>query len=38
LEDDAEAAMNGLKGRYYAGKLIMPEFSPVTDFRESRCR
>ena len=25
-------------GRYYSGKVITPEFSPVTDFRESRCR
>lgn len=37
-EDDAESALKGLNGRYYAGKLIIPEFSPVTDFRESLCR
>jgi hypothetical protein len=24
--------------RYYAGRLIRAEFSPVTDFREARCR
>eukprot|EP00887_Chlorella_sp_A99_P001856 scaffold19.g1856.t1 len=28
----------GLQGRYYAGKPIVVEFSPVTDFRESTCR
>lgn len=25
-------------GRYYAGRLLEVEFSPVTDFREARCR
>jgi splicing factor U2AF subunit len=37
-EDQAHAAMQGLLGRYYAGKVIMAEFSPVTDFREAKCR
>jgi len=37
-EEDAEKCLNGIKGRYYAGKQIFPEFSPVTDFREARCR
>jgi splicing factor U2AF subunit len=37
-EDQAQAAMQGLLGRYYAGKVIMAEFSPVTDFREAKCR
>lgn len=27
-----------MTGRYYAGRLVAPEFSPVTDFREARCR
>ncbi len=31
-------ALNALNGRFYAGRLIMAEYSPVTDFRESRCR
>ena len=31
-------AMDSLNGRYYAGKVIMAEFSPVTDFREAKCR
>jgi len=37
-EDDAEKCLKALSGRYYAGRLIMPEYSPVTDFREARCR
>lgn len=37
-EDQAHAAMSGLLGRYYAGKVIAAEFSPVTDFREAKCR
>lgn len=37
-EEDTAKALNALKGRYYAGKLIVPEYSPVTNFREARCR
>ncbi len=37
-EDDAEKCLQGLNGRYYGGKLVTPEYSPVTDFRESLCR
>jgi splicing factor U2AF subunit len=37
-EDDAAKAMKGLTGRYYAGKLIIPEYSPVTNFRDAKCR
>ena len=37
-EEAAARALQGLQGRYYAGKPIMVEFSPVTDFRESTCR
>ncbi|KAL0482546.1 splicing factor U2AF 35 kDa subunit [Acrasis kona] len=37
-EEDAQAAMEQLKGRFYAGRILTPEFSPVTDFREARCR
>jgi splicing factor U2AF subunit len=37
-EDAAEGCIKGLTGRYYAGKVIIPEYSPVTDFREARCR
>jgi splicing factor U2AF 35 kDa subunit len=34
-EDDAERAMRALNGKYYSNRLILCEFSPVTDFRES---
>eukprot|EP01004_Peranema_trichophorum_P009340 NODE_8085_length_712_cov_34.220713_g7466_i0.p1 GENE.NODE_8085_length_712_cov_34.220713_g7466_i0~~NODE_8085_length_712_cov_34.220713_g7466_i0.p1 ORF type:complete len:234 (+),score=32.56 NODE_8085_length_712_cov_34.220713_g7466_i0:51-704(+) len=37
-EDDAERALKGLAGRYYAGRLLLPEFSPVTDFKDACCR
>lgn len=37
-EDQANGAFNGLNGRFYAGKVITMEFSPVTDFREAKCR
>ena len=37
-DEDAERAVQRLTGRYYAGKIIKAEFSPVTDFREARCR
>jgi len=37
-EEDAEKCLKTMSGRYYAGRLIMPEYSPVTDFREARCR
>jgi splicing factor U2AF subunit len=37
-EEEAESAIKNLNGRYYSGKQIIGEYSPVTDFRESRCR
>lgn len=37
-EDDAAVALRRLTGRCYGGRLIEAEFSPVTDFREARCR
>ena len=27
-----------MKNRFYGGKLVQCEFSPVQDFREARCR
>ena len=30
--------MKGLNGRYYQKRVILAEFSPVTDFREAKCR
>lgn len=37
-EESAAKALANLQGRYYAGRPIMVEFSPVTDFREATCR
>jgi splicing factor U2AF subunit len=37
-EEDAENAARNLNGRYYGGRVISCEFSPVTDFGEARCR
>mmetsp|Transcript_15513 Transcript_15513/g.26281 ORF Transcript_15513/g.26281 Transcript_15513/m.26281 type:complete len:277 (-) Transcript_15513:61-891(-) len=37
-EEMASDALQVLQGRYYDGRLLQVEFSPVTDFREARCR
>ncbi|KAK9723600.1 hypothetical protein RND81_05G011000 [Saponaria officinalis] len=37
-EDQAAAALHALQGRYYSGRPIIADFSPVTDFREATCR
>jgi splicing factor U2AF 35 kDa subunit len=37
-EEEAADAMEKIQGRYYDGILIQCEYSPVTDFREARCR
>lgn len=37
-EDQAANAFSGLNGRFYAGRVILAEYSPVTDFREAKCR
>jgi splicing factor U2AF subunit len=37
-EEHAEAALSALNGRFYAGRVLSCEYSPVTDFREARCR
>jgi splicing factor U2AF subunit len=37
-EADAESALLGLNGRYYSGRPLTVEYSPVTDFKEARCR
>ncbi|KAJ0980464.1 hypothetical protein J5N97_008719 [Dioscorea zingiberensis] len=37
-EDQAAAALNALQGRFYSGRPIIADFSPVTDFREATCR
>lgn len=37
-EEEATDCLQVMHGRYYNGTLIMAEYSPVTDFREARCR
>eukprot|EP01080_Neovahlkampfia_damariscottae_P007080 gene7080-11243_t len=37
-EQDAKAALTALAGRFYGGRTLVPEFSPVTDFKEARCK
>ena len=37
-EESAAKALQALQGRFYAGRPILAEFSPVTDFREATCR
>ena len=37
-EEAAEKALMALNGRFYGGRPLVCEFSPVTDFREARCR
>eukprot|EP01060_Flectonema_neradi_P004917 TRINITY_DN1324_c1_g1_i2.p2 TRINITY_DN1324_c1_g1~~TRINITY_DN1324_c1_g1_i2.p2 ORF type:complete len:182 (+),score=32.58 TRINITY_DN1324_c1_g1_i2:441-986(+) len=37
-EEDAENAHKNLTGRFYGGRMLMPEYVPVTDFHESSCR
>ena len=35
-EEEASDALMGLSGRYYDGRQLQVEFSPVTDFREGK--
>lgn len=37
-EEAAQAALNAMQGRWYAGRPVKAEFSPVTDFKEGKCR
>ena len=37
-EEEAADALNIMSGRFYDGKQMSVEYSPVTDFREARCR
>ncbi|KAL5763848.1 hypothetical protein ACOSQ2_016442 [Xanthoceras sorbifolium] len=37
-EEHAARALKNLSGRFYAGRPIIVDFSPVTDFREATCR
>ncbi|KAI8808791.1 hypothetical protein BJ742DRAFT_807643 [Cladochytrium replicatum] len=38
FEDDAQKAVDSLNNRFYAGRPLYAELSPVTDFREACCR
>ncbi|KAM0789632.1 hypothetical protein ACM66B_000436 [Microbotryomycetes sp. NB124-2] len=37
-EDEAQSAVEALNKRWYAGRPLFAELSPVTDFREACCR
>jgi len=37
-EEDAERAVNDLNTRWFGGRPVFAELSPVTDFREACCR
>ncbi|KAI3965933.1 hypothetical protein MKX01_010890 [Papaver californicum] len=37
-EEHAANALKNLTGRFYAGRPIIVDFSPLTDFREATCR
>eukprot|EP00667_Euglena_gracilis_P018869 EG_transcript_20135 len=37
-EEAAEKALKALSNRYYGGRLLMPEYCPVTDFKDAACR
>lgn len=37
-EDEAQAAVEALNNRWYSGRPLSVELSPVTDFREACCR
>ena len=37
-DESASKGCVGLTGRFFAGRPLAPEFSPVTDFREGSCR
>ncbi|KAJ3287002.1 Splicing factor U2AF 26 kDa subunit [Borealophlyctis nickersoniae] len=38
IEEDAQKAVDALNNRYYAGRPLYAELSPVTDFGEACCR
>jgi splicing factor U2AF 35 kDa subunit len=37
-EEQAEACLGAMLGKLYKGQVIQAEYSPVTDFREAKCR
>lgn len=37
-EEDAMKCMENIRNRYYDGKILVPEYSPVTDFSNAKCK
>jgi len=37
-EEEAAAAIAGLRGRLYNGRAVAAEYCPVTDFHNARCK
>lgn len=37
-EDSAKAALAAIQGRWYAGRQVVAEYSPVTDLSDGKCR
>ena len=37
-EEDAENVKKHISRRYYRNNLVLPEYSPVLDFKEGSCR
>ena len=37
-EEDAARAIDRLRNRKYDNKLLMPEYSPVTDLNNAKCK
>jgi len=37
-DEDAKESLGKLQGRFYGGRPLLVEFSPVTDFREAVCK
>jgi len=37
-EDEAMKCMEAVRNRYYDGKVLVPEYSPVTDFSNAKCK
>jgi len=37
-EEDAIKCMDSVRNRFYDGKILVPEYSPVTDFSNAKCK
>lgn len=38
VEEEAQEAITKMNGRFYHGKVVAGEYSPVTEFEQARCR